>query len=53
MSWNKTKNKWDAHIKVNYKKIFLGRYSEKEEAIKARLAAENTYNYQGKGRKWQ
>lgn len=39
----KGKNKWDAYIKVNYKKIFLGRFDTKEEAIAARKVGEEKY----------
>lgn len=36
-------NKWCSTIKVNYKKISLGRYDSKEDAIKARKQAEPLY----------
>lgn len=35
--------KWIPKIMVNYKNIWLGAYDDKEEAIKARLVAENKY----------
>ena len=41
--WDKSKKKWTAEIKVNYKKKFLGRFTEKEEAISARKKAETTF----------
>jgi len=37
------KNRWVANIKVNYKKIYLGRYEKLEEAVKARKKAEEVY----------
>jgi hypothetical protein len=33
--WQKTKNKWQAEIKKDYKKIFLGRYDNEEDAARA------------------
>jgi len=41
--WHKQHNKWQAAICVNRKQIFLGYYEKKEEAIKAREAAEKKY----------
>lgn len=35
--------KWRAHIEYKGVKMFLGRYSDKDEAIKARLRAEKEY----------
>ena len=43
VSWNKSKMKWEAYIFVNKKKINLGSYSDKEEAIKVREEAEKKY----------
>ena len=43
VSWDKHRNKWAAHICVNYKNINLGRYNKKEDAIIARLKAEKLY----------
>lgn len=43
VSWEKSRQKWKAQIKVNYKAMSLGRYDDKEEAIKARLEAEQKY----------
>lgn len=37
------RNKWAAEIKVNYKKIHLGEYKSKEDAIYARMIAEALY----------
>lgn len=39
----KKSQKWNARINVNKKRIFLGQYSSKEDAIKARLKAEKEY----------
>lgn len=33
--WNKTCNKWEAEIRVNNKRIYLGHYSDPEEAARA------------------
>lgn len=41
--WLKNKNKWLAHITINYKFKSLGRFKNKEDAIKARLKAEKEY----------
>jgi hypothetical protein len=41
--WDKRRNKWLALIKLNYKSIYLGRYENKNEAIKARREAERKY----------
>lgn len=41
--YDKVNNKWASEIKVAYRKIFLGRFIEKEDAIIARLRAEKEY----------
>jgi len=33
--WEKSRNKWQAHIEVNQKKIHLGRFAIKEDAARA------------------
>lgn len=43
VSWCKDRNKWEAYIAINNKKIHLGRYAKLEDAIKARKAAEDEY----------
>lgn len=43
VSWDKRENKWLVKICVDYKSIFLGRYKNIEDAIKARLKAEKEY----------
>jgi len=43
VSWRKDRNRWKATINLNRKQIYLGIYETKEEAIKARKAAENKY----------
>jgi hypothetical protein len=35
VSWESRRNKWQAHIKLNYKRIYLGLYDTPEEAYKA------------------
>jgi hypothetical protein len=41
VSWNK--GKWAAEIKVNYQKIYLGRFTSLEEAASVRAEAERRY----------
>jgi len=41
--WDKSKNKWCAEIKYNYKKIFIGRYDSLEKATEMRTKAELKY----------
>lgn len=41
--WNKTRHKWVAHITINNKKISLGYYKNINDAITARLKAEQKY----------
>lgn len=41
--WEKSSNKWHSYIWVDGKSIHLGRFLQKEEAIKARIAAEDIY----------
>lgn len=43
VSWDKSRNKWEAHIKINKKKLHLGRFKNKEDAINARKEAEIKY----------
>ena len=41
--WDNQKNKWKATIWINYKNKYLGRYLDKDDAIRARLKAEAKY----------
>lgn len=41
--FDKSRNKWLASIKINGKSKYLGRYSNKDEALKARRLAEEQY----------
>lgn len=43
VSWDKSRNKWIAHIGIKTEKIRLGRFTNKEDAIRARLEAEAKY----------
>lgn len=43
VSWEKRRNKWEAHIKINKKKKFLGYFDDIDDAIKARRKAEIEY----------
>lgn len=45
VSYSKDKNLWIAYITINYNTIFLGSYSEYNDAINARLAAEEHYGF--------
>ena len=44
VSWDKGRQRWSAHITIQGKKIHLGRFKTKEEAIEARLKAEKNLN---------
>lgn len=39
ISWDKSKNKWDVSIMINYKKTHLGRFASIEDAVNARRIA--------------
>lgn len=43
VSFDKSMNSWQAHIKINYKKIHLGYFSEIEDAVIARKKGELLY----------
>ena len=43
MYWLERLKKWIAYITVNKKRMHLGSFSDKEDAIKARLQAEAKY----------
>ena len=43
VSWNKRLEKWNAYIQINKKRIHLGYFIDKEDAIQARKAAELKY----------
>jgi hypothetical protein len=45
VTFSTEKGKWVAQIKVNYRKIHLGYFSDKNEAIAARTAAEQKYGF--------
>lgn len=45
VSWDKSRNKWAAHIMVNRKNIHLGRFTDIEKAVQARKAAERKYGF--------
>jgi len=48
VSFDKHANKWMAHITVNGKFIFLGRFKDKEEAAKSRKKAEILHGFSEK-----
>ena len=43
VSWDKSRQKWRAYIKIDDRWIQLGRFVDKDDAIRARLAAEAKY----------
>ena len=43
VGWDKSSNKWIAYIKVNYRQITLGRFTNLDDAIQARMDAEIEY----------
>jgi len=43
VSWCKSKGMWEAYISVHNKRIHLGRYHDIEDAVKARIEAEEKY----------
>lgn len=45
VSWNSSKNKWEAKIKVNQKTIHLGRFDDLQHAITARKAGEVKHGF--------
>ena len=45
VSWDKSRQKWFACIKVNRKTKPLGRFTDKNDAIKARQRAEKYYGF--------
>ena len=44
VSWDEKSNKWQAYITVNKKRIHLGRFPNKEDAVEARKLAEQQYH---------
>ena len=45
VSWNKKHEKWEAYIYSNYKKIKLGYFTDKQDAVKARKEANIKYGF--------
>jgi hypothetical protein len=45
VSWNSSKKKWEAKIKVNQQTIHLGRFDDIQDAIAARKAAEAKHGF--------
>ena len=43
VSWNLREKKWKSYITVNKKRIWLGAFTNKEDAIRTRLEAEQKY----------
>lgn len=43
--WSKSRAKWEAEIRLNGKKIYLGRFLTKREAEEARIIAERRYGF--------
>ena len=49
VNWDPSRGKWAAQIMHNYRRIHLGRFDRKEDAIAARLAAEKKLFTHSKG----
>lgn len=45
MSYIESKGTWTAYITVNYNTIYLGDFIEYEDAVNARLLAEEKYGF--------
>ena len=45
VGWDNARKKWRAHIHVENKQVFLGRFDVLDQAISARKAAEKTYGF--------
>ena len=45
VSFDRVNNKWRATIRLNYKQVHLGRFATKDEAIAARLSAEQLHGF--------
>lgn len=45
VSWNKDRKKWHAYISANGKRMNIGFFLEKKDAIKARKSAERCYGF--------
>lgn len=43
VSWNKNHQRWEAYIQINSKRIHLGEYKKKEDAVMARRQGEFVY----------
>ena len=43
VSWCKSKGMWEAYISIHNKRIHLGRYNNIDDAVKARIEAEEKY----------
>ena len=43
VTWHKGANKWMASITVDGKEIYLGLFTDKDDAVKARIDAEEKY----------
>ncbi len=46
VSYRKDRNKWKAEIYVNRKYMYLGSYDKFEDAVNARIEAEDKYHNQ-------
>jgi len=45
VSWSESRQKWASSINVKGKRVFLGRFSDLDDAVNARKEAEKLYNY--------
>lgn len=45
VSWSESRQKWTSSINVKGKRVFLGRFSDIDDAVNSRKEAEKLYNY--------
>lgn len=48
VSWSRVRSVWTAQIKIGEKSFYLGSFSEFDDAVSARIAAEKRHNFTGK-----
>lgn len=48
VSWNRLRNIWVAQIKVGEKSLYLGSFSDFDDAVAARIEAEKLHDFSGK-----
>lgn len=48
VSWSRVRSVWTAQIKIGEKSLYLGSFSEFDDAVSARIEAEKRHNFTGK-----